>query len=216
MLALVLAAALASTTDVANAGPAVPPSVRNFDVFVAPVPTVLLSFYASTIYSSSAFYLPTGMTVLVGKNWGITAEVAAMWLLGARKGWGVSASVGPTWLPSGRGVDGWFLTPKVTFDVSRLPTLDCFLVVGSCQGRFGVFWPPITSVDVLAGIDVGYQFAPAPLAVALLFGASVGYGSNPTDPGVVTPLIGAPNSEHPSPGPVWALNLAMVRLGFGG
>jgi hypothetical protein len=214
---VLVVAAWLSATGVESAAAAVEPAPRTLNVFVAPLPTVLIGALGSVLYSGVVLYLPTGFTVAVGPNWGITGELAGLLVLSREGGYGVSASVGPTWLPMGRGVDGFFVTPKLTFDLSRTPHYGCAL--GCPDGAGGNNGPidlgPNVSRSFLAGVDAGYQFSTR-VSLALVIGASAGYGyDNGVGSPFVSPLNSTSASAARSQGFTWALNLSLLRIGLG-
>jgi hypothetical protein len=213
--AIALAAVVASTDVSTQVADEPAPQPRMLNLYVEPVPAVLVTFVGSGIYGGALLYLPTGFTAAVGPNWGVSGELAGLALLGGRgSGWGLSMSAGPTWLPSGRGVDGWFVSPKLTFNITSLPIVRCLFGCPASTNNGPVDLGPGVSRSFLGGIDAGYQFAPGPAAsIAMMFGVSGGYGWDENGSGLVTPLLGAMTTNR-TQGVVWALNLAMLRVGF--
>jgi hypothetical protein len=173
----------------------------------------MVSGVGSWIYRGPMLYLPSGFTIAVGPNWGITGELGGMLVLGSELGYGVTASVGPTWLPSGRGVDGWFVTPKLTFDLSHTPR-GLFSPQFDSGGNHGPLdLGPNISRSFLAGVDVGYQFSTR-VSLALVLGASAGYGYdyNGDAFGLVSPLMSTTGNGARTQGIVWSLNLSLLRV----
>jgi hypothetical protein len=213
--ALALAAAVASTDVSEQVSDEPEPRVRTLTVYVEPVSAAVVSMVGSGMYGGALFYVPMGFTVAVGPNWGVSGELAGLALVGGHgAGWGVSASAGPTWLPSGRGVDGWLVSPKLTFNITSLPIVRCLLSCPASSNNGPADFGPGVSRSFLGGVDAGYQFAPAAsVSIALMFGVSAGYGYDENGSGLVTPVLGAMTTNR-TQGVVWALNFAMLRVGF--
>lgn len=205
--------AVLSTAGV-DATPAAPVDTpARVNVFFAPVAGVALSVLGTLGYRGPTLYAPSGFTVAVGPNWGITGELAGLIVFAGTGGYGISASVGPTWLPSGRGVEGLFVTPKLTFDLSRTPT-SCLAGCAKPAGNSGpVDLGPGVERSFLAGFDVGYQFS-GRTSASLVIGASAGYGYDNGLIPLVSPLTSTTSSALRRQGFVWALNLSVLRVGF--
>ncbi len=159
-------------------------------------------------------YLPAGAVISMGPHWGLTAELSAavpfmQYGRMTNPGWAFSAAIGPTWFLREQGTDGFFVTTKLSFQVSK--PMQPFAV--PVDTNFGGPLPitPDTSYTFLIGADVGYQWHVRRLTIALLLGGSVGYGYNRSEQ-IVTPFDW--NSTRQGGAIAYAINVDLLRIGY--
>jgi hypothetical protein len=186
------------------------------NIFGAPLSTagMLLSTSIPTV-PLGAFYVPLGVTVAVTAEWGITAELSGAYVFDryqAEAGWAFSASAGPTWFLSGRGMGGFFFTPKFSFQMGRAVSI--LILADSFGGAGPIDVGPNVSRAFLVGADVGYQLRRGRFTVAFVLGASAGYAFDQQS-AFTTPFeVQSRFSDGRTQGYAYALNLNFLRLGY--
>jgi hypothetical protein len=207
LLLLLLAANEVQVADLPEPGPEAPRG----SVFFSPVATGgMLSLGA---VGPGGLYLPIGGVMSLGPHWGVTAEasVGVPFMSEGRMndpGWAFSAAIGPTWFLREQGTDGFFVTAKLSFQVSKPMS---FPTVAFNAGAGPLPISTDTSYTFLIGGDVGYQWHLKKLTLALLLGGSIGYGYNRSEQ-IVTPFDWT--SSRPGGDVAYAINVDLLRIGY--
>ena len=215
MTALVLCALLSTAPDEVAATVAPAPRLEPVaNVFTSPVSS--LGMLGSGVIPGFIgwLYLPVGGTFQLGPAWGLTAELSVSASLPGsfvRDGWSFSTSAGPTFFLSGKGMDGFFITGKFSFQVGKAASRVVFF---DAAPESPLDLGPGVSRSFLAGADVGYQLRFGHLTLGFLIGASAGYAYDQSD-GMTTPFAfsGGFGSQR-TQGSAWAMNVNFLRLGY--
>lgn len=178
-----------------------------FALFTAPVAPVLGAGWAAFPDQSPVVFVPLGAAFsALGAEWSVDAAVVfqqrnlhpAVLIpslsAGARGCYGTWWSAGPVIHSGVAPMNGFFLSPRFVLGV--------FFVEDQMM------------VSAMAGLDAGWQVTVGSLYVALVFGASIGVGSNDSDEWA-GPLV---DTNKPLPrgtfGFVGGLNLQVLRIGW--
>jgi hypothetical protein len=155
----------------------------------APEPRVVVDFYPAATTNAFAFglggkalwlYVPLSATVVIGPSTALHAEVAFGAVGGdsVDRGFSFSAAVGPIFSFGPSALQGFFIGPKLSFQLSSAVT-----VYGGRTVNFGedvggggpLDLGPEWSRAFLVGADIGYQWTWSGRHIAVMIGASVGY-----------------------------------------
>jgi hypothetical protein len=188
-------------------------SEATINLFGAPLSSAgMLTGSVTGLSKTTAFYLPLGVTVALGPQWGLTAEISGALIssnLVTRRGWAIAASAGPTFFIADPGMNGPFVTPKLSFQLAR-PIIEPLILAGIGPIDLGAE----ISRSFLLGADLGYQLRRGNLTVAFVLGASAGYAfdqvNSVTTPFAVRRFVPTQRTY----GFAWALNLNFLRLGY--
>ncbi|MFT3838764.1 MAG: hypothetical protein QM723_17425 [Myxococcaceae bacterium] len=208
LLLLILASPTLEVTEL----PAPEPVSPRASVYFSPV--AMGGMLALGTVGPGGLYLPVGGVLSLGPHWGITAEAAVgvPFIVAGRMmnpGWSLSAAVGPTYFQRDQGTDGFFVTAKLQFQVSKPMT-------GLAVAEKGDSGEPLpiefdTSYTFLIGGDVGYQWHVRRVTIATVLGGSIGYGYHRAEM-VVTPFDW--ESTRRSQGTAFAVNVDLLRIGY--
>jgi hypothetical protein len=222
MIAMLVTAAALGAADLEQIVEPAEPALRTFSIYTSPTSIAGAAAIGSFAYGAPLFHVPVGATFALADSWGLTAELTGTVVPMRRAvGWSLGASIGPTFLPSQRGVEGWFVTPKLMVQVASMPDAFCPCAVFSHGNSGPVDFGPGVSRAYLLGLDAGYTFSTSPVSLGLVLGAAVGYqydgwdfvtpiGSTGTHPGGTRSVAAGGRPQ----GLAFTLNLSLVRLGF--
>ncbi len=190
-----------------------PPQPKRHELFFAPLATA--GGLAAGLVAPGGFYVPLGGTFALGPHWGLTAELSASvpFMRNGRTevpGWAFSTAVGPTFFLAREGLDGFFVTPKLIFQVAQ-PAESANLPLDTGPSIPLDFGPGISRV-VLGALDVGYRWRWRALTVGVVLGAGIGYGYDLHDP-LVSPLPYGRNFLRTS-GLAYSVNVDLLRVGY--
>ncbi|MCU0702117.1 MAG: hypothetical protein MUC96_36945 [Myxococcaceae bacterium] len=201
--------------------PAVPPPPQEprTAVFVQPLASAVYALFGAVSASAGAQLVQTD-------RWSITFDAAFVWGPGQRPtaseqfpgGLSLGASLGASWRAWGRGLNGFFVTPKLyaitnaSHRVARgtLPT-GLFPSETTARERWN-------SGEVGLAVDLGFQWTFGSFFIGSVLGIGGGWYLGPSSTGYVGPLsafgagLGADDPNRMS-GPVLAFNVHLLRVG---
>ncbi len=190
-----------------------PDRPKRREVFFAPFATG--AALAAGAVDEGGLYLPLGATFSLGPHWGLTTELSAgvpVMFKGRidNPGWSLSTAVGPTFFWQREGLEGFFVTPKLVFQVAS-PATSTALPEFFDSG-IPLDAGPGISRTFLAAADVGYRWRWRSFTLGVVLGAGVGYGWDRLG-SLVTPLPRG-RAFARTGGIAYLLDLDVLRVGY--